>query len=367
VVATTRRGEVAAIAVYPGRAGSVHLTGLPDPVAGPGQAVVRVRRVGVCGTDREIIEGHFGTPPPGADELVLGHEVLGVIEAVGEGVEGLAPGDLVSATVRRPDGCPACLSGQPDMCLWHRYTERGITGLHGFMAERFVEDVPFLVPIPAGLEAVGVLLEPLSVVEKAVRQAELIQRRIPSWTPRTAIVLGAGPIGVLATFLLRSKGAEVFTMARSPAPNAASGLVEASGARYISTRETAFRELAGRIPNADLILEATGNVTLAFEAMELLGNNGVLVWLGVVSTSQLAPVAVDSILRGHVLGNKVTVGSVNSAFEDFSNGVASLGRFEALWPGLTERTITERLGLDDVARIAEAKGVGVKTVIEFGT
>src|SRR5687768_8739515 len=115
MAASMAQGEVAAIAVYPGRAGSVHLTRLPRPTAGPGQAVVRVRRVGVCGTDREIIDGHVGVPPPGSDELVLGHEVLGVVEVVGDGVPNLKPGDLVSATVRRPDGCPACLSGQPDM------------------------------------------------------------------------------------------------------------------------------------------------------------------------------------------------------------------------------------------------------------
>jgi threonine dehydrogenase-like Zn-dependent dehydrogenase len=360
------RDDVAGIAVYPGQPGSVHLTRLPRPTPGPGQALVRVRRVGVCGTDREIIDAKFGTPPPGANELVLGHEVLGVVEAVGEGVTGFKPGDLVSATVRRPDGCPACQAGQPDMCLWRGYTERGIIGLHGFMAEQFVDDVRYLIPIPQELEPVGVLIEPLSVVEKAVRQAELIQRRIVSWAPQTAIVLGAGPIGILATLLLRAKGAEVYTLARTPAPNTSAALLAACGATYVSTRETPFRELLGQTPNADLILEATGNVQLGFEAMDLLGNNGVLVWLAVVGTQGEAPVPVDSIMRGHVLGNKVTVGSVNSAFEDFSNGVGRLRRFEELWPGLTHRLITARLRPDDASRIAEAVGDGVKTVVEFG-
>jgi threonine dehydrogenase-like Zn-dependent dehydrogenase len=363
---STARDGVAGIAVYPGRAGSVHLTNLPRPAPGPGQALVRVRRVGVCGTDREIIDAKFGSPPPGTNELVLGHEVLGVVEAVGEGVTGFKPGDLVSATVRRPDGCPACQVGQPDMCLWRGYTEHGIIGLHGFMVEQFVDDARYLIPIPEVLEPVGVLLEPLSVVEKAVRQAELIQRRIFSWAPKTAVVLGAGPIGVLATFLLRAKGAEVYTLARKQAPHTAATLVGSCGATYVSTRETPFRELLGQIPNADLIIEATGHVPLGFEAMDLLGGNGVLVWLAVVGTHGEAPVPVDSIMRGYVLGNKVTVGSVNSAFEDFSNGVARLRRFEELWPGLTHRLITERLRPDDAPRIADAVGDGVKTVVEFG-
>ena len=365
-VTTSSGGDgVVGIAVYPGRAGSVHLTRLPRPRPGPGQALVRVRRVGVCGTDREIIDAHFGTPPPGTDELVLGHEVLGVVEAVGAGVVTVAPGDVVSATVRRPDGCPACLAGQPDMCVWRTYTERGIAGLHGFMVEQFVEDERYLVPVPPELEPVGVLVEPLSVVEKAVRQAELIQRRIQGWAPRTTVVLGAGPIGILATFLLRVKGSEVYTLARTPAPNTAATLVAASGARYVSTKETPLRDLVATIPNVDLIIEATGHVPLGYEAMDVLGNNGVLVWLAPTGANRELPIPADAIMRGHVLGNKVTVGSVNSAFEDFANGVARLRRFEELWPGLARRLITERLRPDDAPRIAEAVGDGVKTVVEF--
>ena len=173
-------GAMPAIAVHPGRAGSVHLTELPRPAPGPGEALVRVRRVGVCGTDREIIGAEYGAPPPGTAELVLGHEVLGVVEATGPGVDRPRPGDLVAATIRRPDGCPACRAGQPDMCVWRAYTERGIIGAHGFMVERFVDAARYLVPIPPALEPVGVLVEPTSVVEKAVRQADLIQRRLTS-------------------------------------------------------------------------------------------------------------------------------------------------------------------------------------------
>ncbi len=353
------------LAVFPGQRHSLHLTTVPVPELGPLDVRVRVRRVGVCGTDREIIEANFGTPPPGTDELVLGHEVLGVVEAVGAGVDTFRPGDLVSATVRRPDGCPACLAGQPDMCQSLGYTERGIIGLHGFMAERFVDRAEHLVLVPPALEPTAVLLEPLSVVEKAVRQANLIQRRMEAWRPSTAIVLGAGPIGILGTLLLRSRGLDVYTLARTPAPNPAAAIVSACGARYVSTRETTLRDLAATIPNVDLIIEATGHGPLAFEAMDLLGNGGVLVWLSIVGGDDQAPLPISSILRGHVLGNKVTVGSVNSAHEDFTVGVADLGRFETLWPGLAETLITHRLRIIDATSIGAAIAGSVKTVIEF--
>lgn len=356
---------ITGLAVYPGRPHSLHLTALSLPPLGPRDVSVKVRRVGVCGTDREIIEGKFGTPPSGSDDLVLGHEVLGVVDAVGGDVATLSPGDLVSATVRRPDNCPSCLAGQPDMCQSLGYTERGIIGLHGFMADRFVDKADYIVAVPAALEATAVLLEPLSVVEKAVRQAELIQRRMAAWSPQTAVVLGAGPIGILGTFLLRSRGIEVYTLARTPAPNPAAALVTACGATYVSIRETSFPALAGTLPNIDLIIEATGHGPLAFDAMDLLGNSGVLVWLSIIGGDDQSPLPFASILRGHVLGNKVTVGSVNSAHEDFTAGVADLAAFERLWPGLAESMITHRLTLEEASHIGEAVFGSVKTVIDF--
>lgn len=357
--------SITGLAVYPGQSDSLHLREMASPRPGPGQIVVRPRRVGICGTDREIIGAKFGQPPPGESDLILGHEVLGVVESTSEDVTGFAPGDLVGATVRRPDGCPACRAGQPDMCEWLNYNERGILRQHGFMAERFVEHADNLVPVPAHLEPVGVLLEPLSVVEKAYRQAVSIQRRIHSWQPATAIVLGAGPIGLLQTLLLRERGAEVWTLARSPSPNPASQIIEAAGGHYVSTRETPYRELISTLPNIDLIVEATGVTDLIVESMEALGNNGVLVLLSITGSDQKIDVPLDAINRGFVLGNKVMVGSVNSAREDFVSGVTRLERFEQHWPGLTERLITNRLkGLDE-ALAAGRERHGIKTVIEF--
>ncbi|MDP9366328.1 MAG: glucose 1-dehydrogenase [Chloroflexota bacterium] len=355
-----------AVAVFPGTPGSVHLTEIRAPSLGPGQALVRVRRVGVCGTDQEIIAAKFGTPPAGSAELVLGHEVLGEVEAVAPGVDAVRPGDLVAATVRRPDGCPACLAGQPDFCVWRGYTERGIIGAHGYMVERFVDDARHLIPVPAALEPVGVLLEPLSVVEKAARQADLIQRRLASWAPKTALVLGAAPIGLLGTLLLRARGMDVVAVARRPAPNPAAAIVDACGARYVSSRDTPLADLAAGLPPLDLVFEATGVGALAFQAMDLLGSNGVLVLLSITGGEENLTIPADRINREFVLGNKVLVGSVNSAHDDFVAGVADLARFEELWPSLTARLITHRLnGFADAPLIAGKVNEGIKTVLEF--
>lgn len=363
----TTTGTMPAVAVFAGQPHTLHATELPRPEPGPGQALLKVKRVGVCGTDKEIIEATFGSAPPGERELVLGHEMLGEVAAVGPGVSGWEVGDLATMTVRRPCGCPPCRNGQSDFCSSLGYTEYGIIGRHGFMTERFVEDAAKLVRVPPALEAVGVLTEPLSVVEKALQQAELIQRRIRGWQPQTALVLGAGPIGLLGSLLLRSRGIDVVTVARRPAPNAPAAILEAAGARYASVRETSLTEIAAELPRIDLIFDAAGSAALAFEAMGVLGNNGVLVLLSIVDGEAPLPVPAAKLIRAFVLGNKVAVGSVNSSQEHFEAAVADLARFEALWPGLTARLITRRLpGLGAWERILEPQPDGIKTVIEVG-
>jgi glucose 1-dehydrogenase len=361
----TAIGVQPAIAIHPGQVNSLHLTEIPRDEPGPGQVLIRVRQVGICGTDRELIHGSFGSAPTGAAALVLGHEMLGRVEAVGPDVVDFSPGDLVTATVRRPDGCPACIAGQPDMCQWLDYTERGIVGLHGFMTESVVEDVRWVVGVPHELAHIGVLVEPLSVVEKAWRQAILIQRRLASWEPKTALVLGAGPIGLLGTLLLRSRGMEVVTIARRPGPHLISELVEAAGARYAGTQETSIQEVAAALPPIDVVFEATGNAAPGFAAMEVLGNNGVLVLLSGASGPDELAVPAAAINGSLLRGNKVVVGSVNSAREDFEAGAEDLSRFETLWPGLASRLITRHLdGLDDYARILENPEGDIKTVID---
>jgi threonine dehydrogenase-like Zn-dependent dehydrogenase len=356
-----------AIAVSPDQPGKVHRTEIAVPAPGPTEVMVQTIRVGVCGTDREIIHGVIGVPPRGAAELVIGHEVLGRVIAAGDRVSGLREGDIVTATVRRPDGCPACAAGQPDMCLWGEYEERGIVHENGYMAEYWVEDQAWVIRVPTELERVGVLVEPLTVVEKAVRQIDIIQKRMPWWTPKTAVVLGAGPIGILGTMLLRSRGVTVATVARSEKPTPASKVIEGAGAEYVSTRHESLDALAKRLGNIDIVIESTGATGLALDAMTMLKRDGVLALLSVTSTGETSEVDAGLLNNGLVAGNNVVVGSVNSGLEDFQHAVDRLGRFEQLWPGLLDQMFTERIPFDgDIESIVDKAAAGIKTVIEFG-
>ena len=363
----THSQTVRAVAITPARPGDIKLVNIAVAEPGPGEVEISVIRVGVCGTDRELIRGEIGFPPVGSDDLILGHEVVGRVSKLGPDVTGLAPGDLVTVTVRRPDGCAACLAGEPDMCIDRTYTERGIAGAHGFMAERIIEHQDWVMKVPDRLEAVAMLTEPLTVVEKAVRQAELIQRRLNYWNLKTAVVMGAGPIGLLGTLLLRSRGVDTYTLARTPAPNPAAELVTASGATYVSTREQSPEALATTLPNIDLILESSGSSHVVFESMRLLGNNGVLVLLSLTGGHDTHEVPTAELNTSLVAGNKVVVGSVNAGMVDFANAVESLDRFEHLWPGLTASMITHRFTLDDdLATVTGKLPGGIKSVIEFG-
>lgn len=360
--------SVAALAVHPLHANTLHhiRTELPD--LGLNDVLVESIRVGICGTDREIIRGDLGASPVGTADLVIGHEVLGRVLETGSSVTDLLPGTLVTATVRRPDGCPTCQAGEPDMCLWLKYEERGIFRQPGFLSEQFVEDRRWLIPIPDRLEALGVLIEPLTVVEKAVRQAELIQDRLTYWDLQNAVVIGAGPIGLLGTLLLRSKGARVFTLARSAAPTPASVLIEKSGATYISTRTRTLDDIAAEIGNIDLIIESSGNSEVALDAMRILGNNGVEVLLSICGGDHLSELPADKINTSLVLGNKTVVGSVNAGTVDFENAVRRLDDFERIWPGLTGTLITNRLAFGpdiDLRRIVTKSPNEIKTVVEF--
>lgn len=349
-----------AVVVTPGQGGSARLMDVPDPRPAQGDALVRLVRAGACGTDTEIDRGDFGQAPAGDDYLVIGHENLGRVE---RGVGPIAAGDLVVATVRRPDQCPNCQVGEVDMCLAGGYTERGIKARHGFWAEAYAESPDFLVQLPPELEPIGVLLEPMSVVEKAVRQSYALQRRM-RWEPRQTVVLGAGPIGLLATFLLRLRGLDVVTVARSKGTRAAE-LAEVAGARYLSARDVPIPQLGGEIGRIDLIVEATGNGQVAFEALQALGTNGVLCLTSVTGGHRPIELDVDRLNLRMVLDNLTVFGSVNANRVDFEQGAADLALARDRWPGLLDQVITRRLSLADFrAALDDAPG-DIKTVLEI--
>src|ERR671935_3064240 len=231
--------EMKAISVFPGKPNSVHVADLPKPsldqVPNGRGVLVKVLRVGVDGTDKEINAAEYGAPPPGYDFLVLGHESFGQVEAVGANVTEVQPGDYVVATVRRPGNSIYDQIGTNDMTTDDTYYERGINLRHGYLTEYYVDDAEFIVKVPAGLKEVGVLLEPTTVVEKGITQAFEIQRRLRVWRPRRAAVMGAGTIGLLATLVLRLRGLDVTTFGKTRKPYLNSNLIEALGAAYATS------------------------------------------------------------------------------------------------------------------------------------
>ncbi|HEX3726379.1 MAG TPA: glucose 1-dehydrogenase [Pirellulales bacterium] len=337
-----------AVAVRPGVASSVHLADLEKPrvddVAGGRGVLVRVLKVGVDATDREINEAKYGASPPGCDFLVLGHESFGIVEAVGDKVTHVQPGDYVTATVRRPGGSIYDQIGTSDMTSDEVYFERGINLLHGFLTEHYVDDAEFIVKMPPGLRHLHVLAEPMSCAAKAVQQAFEVQRRLRVWRPKLAYVMGAGQIGLLTTLALRLRGLEVYTLARSEPPSLKSELVEALGAHYISTQRVAPQELAKKVGKADLIVDATGSSAMAFASMQLLGHNGVLVWTSVTGGLQHVDVPSDKVNLDWVLGNKLLLGSVNANREHFELGIKDLALGEVMYRGVIERILTTPIG-----------------------
>ncbi|MGE5275692.1 MAG: glucose 1-dehydrogenase, partial [Acidobacteriota bacterium] len=335
---------VKGIAVFPRKPDSIHLAELPRPdlseVPDGRGVLVRVLRCGVDGTDKEINAGEYGAPPPGYEFLVLGHENFGRVEAVGQKVTELSPGDYVVATVRRPGMSLYDAIGASDMTTDDVYYERGINLRHGFLTEYYVDDADFIVKIPQGLKHVGVLLEPLTVAEKGIAQAYEIQRRLRVWRPRRAAVMGAGTIGLLATLALRLRGIEVTAFGKQKGPYLNSELLEALGARYVSTEETPVLEQARKSGPWDLIFEATGFSPIVFESMQALGKNGVLVLSSVTGGDRQVMVPADKINLGFVLGNKVMVGTVNANREYFEAGVRDMAQSEAQYPGWLERLLT---------------------------
>lgn len=345
-----------AISVFPGKAGSVHIAELPKPsvdqVPNGRGVLVKVLRVGVDGTDKEINAAEYGAAPPGYDFLVIGHEGFGQVEAIGPNVTDLKPGDYVVATVRRPGNSIYDLIGTNDMTTDTTYYERGINLRHGFLTEYYVDDAEFIVKIPRGLKHVGVLLEPTTVVEKGIYQAYEIQRRLKVWRPRRAAVMGAGTIGLLATLVLRLRGLEVTTFGRTDKPYLNSDLIEELGARYITTKDVSILDASKQYGPFDLVFEATGNSSVVFESMQALGKNGVLVLSSVTGGDKMIQVPADRINLEFVLGNKVMVGTVNANREYFELGVRDLAQAEAEYTGWLSKLLTDPVkGLDNYSEL----------------
>jgi threonine dehydrogenase-like Zn-dependent dehydrogenase len=341
-----------AVAVTPGTPNSVHLEEIEKPrldqIADGMGVLVRILKVGVDATDREINDALYGNAPKGDDYLVIGHESFGVVEAVGAGCKRVKPGDYVTATVRRPGGSIYDLIGHNDMTSEEVYYERGINLRHGFMTEYVVDEEEYIVRVPEGLKHLHVLMEPMSCAAKAVSQAYEAQQRMKVWRPRVAYVLGAGQIGLLTTLVLKLRGLEVFTLARGKAPNLKAEITTGIEAHYVSTQEKSMGQLVAETGKPDLIVDATGSSRLAFESMQYLGHNGVLVWTGITGGDKRVEIPADNINLSWVLGNKLLLGSVNANRSHFEMGIRDLALGEMMYPGVLQKILTNPVdGLDN--------------------
>lgn len=355
-----------AIVVKPGEKDSIHMRDMPDPRLKPDQVAVKMIRVGLCGTDAEINHGLYGKPPEGDEFLILGHENLGVVEEVGKKVSGWKAGDLVVATVRRPCGkCPQCKAGENDMCSSGQYTERGIMRRHGYMAQYYVESPTFLNKIPKDIRDFAVLLEPMSVVEKGIDHTFLLQDRLRVWKPKVAMVLGAGPIGLLAAAVLRVRGLRTIVVGREAATDFRAQIAKSLGAEYLSVANKTLSDVPRETGYPDIVIEATGVSRVVFDAMEILGPNAVLCLLSVTGGDTMNPEPIDLINQRLVLGNQVVFGSVNANPRHFKMGVKDFVAINKKWPGVMSRLLTDRIPWENHKKWFVERGSGIKSTLEI--
>jgi glucose 1-dehydrogenase len=357
-----------AVAVFPSKK-RVGLLDIPEPhLSGAKEVLLRLREVGLCGTDREIAAFEHGDPPPGADHLILGHESLAEVVELGREVRSLKPGDLVVAMVRRPcphAECKACRAGRPDFCVTGDYTERGIKGVDGFLTDYVVDDEAYLVRVPRVLADVAVLVEPLTVVTKAAEQVQAIFRRLSyDPGPQRGLVLGAGPIGLLGAMLLVATGFETLVYSRDSEESKQAELVRSLGAHYLSSTANPIEGLAKRSGQFDVVLEAVGFAPLMMAATQMLRPNGVLALTGVPPEGATAELSLGHTLRQLVLRNEVVFGTVNAGRTDHLSAIQHLEQFMVLFPETVRKLITDRVPLHEVPQILAQKR-GIKNVVEM--
>ena len=344
-----------AITVEPKKPGTARLEDVPEPDIRDGSVLVKAVAVGVCGTDVEITQGEYGWAPPGKSRLVLGHESLGRVIDAGT-TAGLKEGDLVVGIVRRPDPvpCPNCAVGEWDMCRNGQYTERGIKQIDGFMSERWRIEPEYAMRIDPSLGILGVLLEPTTVVAKAWEQVAAVGQRA-FWEPRTVLVTGAGPIGLLAALLGKQRGLEVHVLDRvisGPKP----ALVQALGGTYHSgaLSEVGFEP--------DVVVECTGVGQVIADSLRAVGAGGVVCLTGVGRGGRTVGLPTADIASQVVLQNNVVVGSVNANKRHWYKAGEALARADRSW---LERLLTRRERPEDFARALERTADDIKVVVQF--
>ncbi|MHB8841621.1 MAG: glucose 1-dehydrogenase [Candidatus Aquicultor sp.] len=356
--------KMRAVTVIPGQKDSAHLSNISIPEPGPGEVRVRVIEVGVDGTDIDINAGLYGDVPPGEDTLVIGHEAVGIVDAIGPNVTGIFEGELVVPTVRRGcrESCPSCKQLTPDMCITGNYEERGISKQQGFMADYFVERPDNLLKLPEHLRETGVLVEPTSICEKALSQIFLIQERLP-WSPQMALVLGAGNIGLLSTFLLRNMGITTYTADIEPEDSMKAGLVRRVGATYINVKQMLLLDFPNEIGEPDIVIESTGYSRNSFDAMQIVRNNGIVSMISVTAGHKHEQICTDCIEEKMVMGNRVAFGSVSSNRDHFQSAIEHMAVINHRWPGIYDEMVTRRVPITEFKTALNKTPEDIKPVV----
>jgi len=374
------KGErMKAIAVFPASR-EVKLIEQVEPViTQPDQVKLRMPDVGICGTDKEICTFVYGTPPADSDYLVIGHEALGEVVEIGAAVTHLAPGDLVVPTVRRPcphTGCRSCRAGHQDFCETGDFTERGIKGTHGYLAEFVVDGAQYMNLVPPHLREIAVLVEPLTIAEKAEHQLYGLMQRRPPWTDpavsertqghgRKALVLGAGPVGLLGAMALRTAEFETFVYSREQEPDPRIAVTREIGATYLSSQTLPTDQLETRIGPIDLVYEAVGHSLLALEVLHALGPNGIYVLTGVPGLQTLIEADPAALFREMVLKNQMVLGTVNAGPQAFEAAISDLAIFYQRWPHAMLALMANRIPIEQAAERILERPAGIKSVISF--
>jgi len=371
-----------AVAVFPGSR-KVDLVDVPEPeISSDDQVKVRMLEVGICGTDREISRFEYGTPPADSDFLVMGHEGLGEVAEVGPAVADLKPGDLVVPLVRYPcphERCHPCRVNRQDFCVTGDFRERGIKELHGFMCSFITEQEQYLVKLPSELRDVGVLTEPLTIAEKAFAEVSQIYERLP-WMPEkgrddpikkkmgelNAVVVGAGPMGLLGAMRLRLAGYSTFLYSLEPDESVNARIAREVECHYVSAKAAEFPDLTRIVGHIDLVYEASGSSAVSFGLLKYLGKNGIFILTGVPPLKKPIPIDADRIMRNMVLDNQLAFGTVNAGRADHEKAIRSLGRLMERWPEATRSIVTKRHPLEATCDLLVKRPPGIKQVVKVG-
>jgi threonine dehydrogenase-like Zn-dependent dehydrogenase len=363
-----------AVAMYP-KDKKITLVDRPTPkLEGDDQARARILEVGVCGTDHEIARFEYGEPPPGEPYLVMGHESLAEVVEVGPKVTNVKKGDLVVTTVRRPCGkkeCRPCAHDRPDFCRTAAYTERGIMRRHGFMTDEVVDLGKNMHVVPRAIADIAVLTEPLTIAEKGLIELDSVLKRMPWIDPKkedrsgmNAVVLGAGPVGLLGALALKIRGYETFVYSRESAKSPRAAWVERIGAHYLESGTLPVGDLSKKMENVDLIYEATGSARLAFAALSAIGANGVFIFTGVPGRETDLTIDAQPLMRNAVLKNQLVYGTVNAGPPSFDAAIRDLVRFKERWPEPVKELITGQFPPEKITDLLR-EGGGIKNVLRF--